>query len=242
MIKPPAVGLFGKLPAHGDFIYRHLPTNFINSWDAWLQGFIACGQEQLGEDWLDIYLTSPIWRFAFSAGVIDEHVWAGIMLPSVDRVGRYFPFSIMSRAHEHANPLDLITQSAWFETVEALALQALEGELLLDDLAEKINQTALDDARLYHPKHPAPAGQGKVIRLDENTPSPTAALNQLFSASMKEQWPSYSVWSTQGSQPVAPCLFCCQGLPPLQGVAAMLDGHWEPWGWCEPLALNAALL
>ena len=90
-------GLFGKLPAHGDFIYRDLPPSFINVWDEWLQGYVGSVKEQLGDAWLDVYLTSPIWRFAFGEGVIDENVWAGIMLPSVDRVGRYFPFSIATK-------------------------------------------------------------------------------------------------------------------------------------------------
>jgi type VI secretion system protein ImpM len=71
MINANSVGLFGKLPAHGDFIYRNLPSNFINAWDAWLQGFVGSSQEQIGESWLDVYLTSPIWRFVLSDGVID---------------------------------------------------------------------------------------------------------------------------------------------------------------------------
>ena len=74
-------GVFGKLPAHGDFIYRDLPTQFVNVLDSWLQGFVGGSREQLGEQWLDIYLTSPIWRFAFSEGVVDEHGWAGLFLP-----------------------------------------------------------------------------------------------------------------------------------------------------------------
>jgi type VI secretion system protein ImpM len=41
----------------------------------------------------------------FSAGIIDEHVWAGIMLPSVDKVGRYFPFSVSTMLPEYTNPI-----------------------------------------------------------------------------------------------------------------------------------------
>ena len=29
-------GLFGKLPAHGDFVRRHLPRSFVTPWDEWL--------------------------------------------------------------------------------------------------------------------------------------------------------------------------------------------------------------
>ena len=30
-------GLFGKLPARGDFVRENLPRDFTDSWDAWWQ-------------------------------------------------------------------------------------------------------------------------------------------------------------------------------------------------------------
>ena len=62
------VGLYGKLPTHGDFLRRRVSDEFVASWDAWLQLAIADSRSALGDRWLDIYLTSPIWRFALSAG------------------------------------------------------------------------------------------------------------------------------------------------------------------------------
>jgi len=52
--------------------------------------YVASSKEQMGDEWLDTYLTSPIWRFVLSSGVIDTQHWAGIMLPSVDQVGLSF--------------------------------------------------------------------------------------------------------------------------------------------------------
>src|SRR5690625_7848268 len=98
MLKNSVAGFFGKLPAHGDFIHRGLPTRCVSIWDESLQGVIGASREQLGGNWLDIYLTSPIWRFALSPGLVDEHVWAGIFMPSVDRVGRSLPSSILPRS------------------------------------------------------------------------------------------------------------------------------------------------
>ena len=108
-----SVGFFGKLPSHGDFVYRELPNNFISVWDEWLQNFIGSTKEQIGEAWLDTYFTSPIWRFAFSAGVIDQNAWAGIMLPSVDRVGRYFPFTTHTDQLHEKDFDSLVTQWQW---------------------------------------------------------------------------------------------------------------------------------
>ncbi|MCW8987126.1 MAG: type VI secretion system-associated protein TagF, partial [Gammaproteobacteria bacterium] len=144
------IGLFGKLPAHGDFVQRNLSAGFINTWDEWLQHFIRGTQEQLGEGWLDIYLTSPIWRFMFSSGVIDENNWTGIMIPSVDRVGRYYPFSIVKRLSQDINPFEFIQlHSGWYKDIEALALDALDGEIVIDDLVNELDNMNIEHKSDY---------------------------------------------------------------------------------------------
>lgn len=233
-----SVGLFGKLPAHGDFIYRDLPSNFINAWDSWLQGFVGASQEQIGESWLDVYLTSPIWRFAFSEGVVDQYAWAGIMLPSVDRVGRYFPFSIVTRLPASANPLEIITQSQWFESQERAALKALEGQLQIDDLVEEINRHRLDTTNAYTPAGPVQNKLGTRIQMVSEEQLPQSIYSWLLDSSLRESLTSYSVWSTLGSQRVEPCLFNCRGLPQMRGIAAMMDGQWDFRGWHEPHRLK----
>ncbi len=85
---------YGKLPALGDFASRRLPPAFLADWDAWLQRGMAYSQQHLGSEWLDTYLTSNVWRFILAPGTLDSSTWAGIVLPSVDRVGRYFPLTI----------------------------------------------------------------------------------------------------------------------------------------------------
>lgn len=235
-LKP--VGLFGKLPAHGDFIYRDLPSNFINAWDAWLQGFVGSSREQIGESWLDVYLTSPIWRFAFSEGVIDQYSWAGILLPSVDRVGRYFPFSIATRLPAGINSLEVITQSKWYEAMEEAALKALDGQLPIDDLVLEINKKRINETMIYLATAPQSTKTGAVIKMDFEEQSPQSIYSYMLDSSLKENLSSYSVWSTQGSQRLEPCLFYCRGLPQMRGIAAMMDGQWEYWGWHEPYRLK----
>jgi type VI secretion system protein ImpM len=82
-------GFYGKIPARGDFVSRGLANSFLSTWDQWLQSALLASKEQLGDQWLDFYLTSPIWHFVLSAGICDQNVWAGILMPSVDKVGRY---------------------------------------------------------------------------------------------------------------------------------------------------------
>ena len=70
-----AIGFHGKVPSRGDFVQHGLPETFVEKWDGWLQESIAQSKGALGGGWLDLYLTSPIWRFVVSPGVIDEHIW-----------------------------------------------------------------------------------------------------------------------------------------------------------------------
>src|SRR5215467_11283482 len=90
-----SVGFFGKLPSHGDFIERRVGAPFRDVWDEWLQRCIATSRQTLGSEWLDCYLTSPMWRFFLSDGIAGATSYAGILLPSVDRVGRYFPLTVV---------------------------------------------------------------------------------------------------------------------------------------------------
>ncbi len=87
-------GWYGKLPSLGDFASRRLPAEFINAWDAWLQEVLQATRDALGEGWLDCYLTMPIWRFVLLPGLVGPSGWAGVLMPSVDRVGRQFPLTV----------------------------------------------------------------------------------------------------------------------------------------------------
>lgn len=233
-------GLFGKLPAHGDFIYRDLPTSFINVWDEWLQGYVASGREQLGENWLELYLISPIWRFAFSEGVIDGNVWAGIMLPSVDRVGRYFPFSVVTKLPAATNPIDFITtRRNWYKSMEEVALNALDGQLGIDELVEELNDSFPMKNDTYVRGVNIDTPSRMLIKTTDSVQPTNTVLPFMLDACLSNALQSYSVWSTTGSEMIDPCVFVNKGLPSLSSVAAMLDGRWQDWRWQLPFNLKA---
>lgn len=230
-----ATGIFGKLPAHGDFIHRNLSTKVINVWDGWLQTFVGSTQERLADAWLDVYLTSPIWRFCLAEGVVDEHAWAGILLPSVDRVGRYFPFSVMRPLAQGTSISAFISsQEAWFASLETAALRALDGQIQVERLMEELNAQA-PAASNYAPQGSAHLDAGVVVDTDFEEPSALSAMPYLLDAFVSSTFNSYSIWSTAGSERVEPCLFVCPGMPPVSGGAAMLDGLWEHWEWSVPV-------
>lgn len=235
-----APGMYGKLPTHGDFVQRNLPTAFVSEWDDWLQHFVAGTKEKLGPDWLDIYLTSPIWRFVLSHGVIDEHKWAGIMMPSVDMVGRYFPFSIAMRLPDYINPLEYISmQSTWYEELEDLALRALDGEFELDELAENLANSDNSFDSLYQPGSSSTETFSMNIAMGDQEQSINSVYPHMLDVMMNKLLSSYSVWSTLGSNLVEPCVFSVQNLPVIAKLPAMMDGDWQRWGWQQPYVLQS---
>lgn len=233
-------GLYGKLPAYGDFVSRNLNSTFVDMWDEWLQHFIYSTQEELGNDWLDIYLTSPIWRFCLSPGVIDNRVWAGVMMPSVDRVGRYFPISIIRDVGQNISPVAvLLHEQNWFQTVEQLCLDALDESIDVDVLITKISDTPFSHQQKYTPT--SHLGEDGPVLL----PCPATDQDALYQvlpyfldASLNRGYSSFSLWQTTGSEHVDPLVFSCQGLPPIGTVAAMLDGQWQQRNWKYPYNLK----
>ena len=115
---PPSPGLYGKLCAKGDFVSRRLPSSFVGPWDAWLQVALAESRQRLGEDWLPAYMTAPIWRFVLSSGLCGEDVVTGVLMPSVDRVGRHFQLALVALLGPRANPWEVFLSVAeWFVLV-----------------------------------------------------------------------------------------------------------------------------
>lgn len=120
-------GYFGKVVTHGDFVRRRLPVDFVAGWDAWLQGALQHGRRALGLDWPELYLNSPLWRFAFGAGVCGASAMCGVLVPNVDRVGRHFPLTLaLPMGGDGAAWPELFGRGApWFDALAALALDSV---------------------------------------------------------------------------------------------------------------------
>ncbi len=132
-------GWYGKLPTLGDFASRRLEADFIEPWDLWLGDAMQMHRQSLGDAWVEAYLDSPPWRFLLSPGVLPGvdpvRVFAGVLLPSVDRVGRYFPLTIAAslvRVPSVAAEFEALLD--WMHRLEDTALDALQGDWSIDDL------------------------------------------------------------------------------------------------------------
>jgi type VI secretion system protein ImpM len=212
-------GFFGKVVSHGDFVSRRLPPALVGLWDAWLQAGLQASRELLGPRWLEVYLTSPIWRFALAPGACDEHAWAGVLMPSVDRVGRHFPLTIVAGAPGGAALLDWIGAGQdWYGQAEALALSTLKEGFVLERFDAAVQALApLPDAPL--------AGQLGAADWQLALPSFDALAGlapQIAAAALR----GHSLWWTEGSAEVAPSLLMCRGLPAPAVFGGMLAGIW----------------
>jgi type VI secretion system protein ImpM len=128
LVGPP--GFHGKVPSRGDFISRRVPVGLVGPLDEWLSRFTLAVRGAAGRDWPEAWLTAPLWHFALGPGLAPEPGAAGVMVGSVDQVGRMFPFMIVGAAEG-------MPGEAWTGAVEALILGALEDGFEPD---------ALDDA------------------------------------------------------------------------------------------------
>lgn len=212
-----APGFFGKIPLKGDFLTRRLPDEFVAPWDDWLQRSIADSKERMGEDWLPAYLNGPIWRFVLPAGVCGDAMWAGVLMPSVDKVGRYFPLTLAARLERPDTPFHVAAQAVyWFESAEDAMLDVLEaGENGLQQFDEALQRLAQPSVS------PLPPGSGSSIvhgggfwRIGiESTGGMTDECSRIVDNMLKQTAGDYSLWWTDGADRVKPMALVFDGLP-----------------------------
>jgi type VI secretion system protein ImpM len=229
-----APGYHGKLVAKGDFVTRRLPRGFLDPWDGWLQDVIGGSRARMGEAWLDAYLTSPIWRFVLSAGLCGEAAAAGVLMPSVDRVGRYFPLTIVALLADGVDLLAVpVAGVGWFGKAEALVRSALDDAFDFDGFDAQVAALGIPAAGESGPTATATVVQaGPGVRLA--IPSADAvdqAYRRLAGQFLSASCARCSLWWTSGSEDVPAAFIACNGLPSADGFAAFLDGRWDAWGW-----------
>ncbi|NSY39637.1 type VI secretion system-associated protein TagF [Leisingera sp. ANG59] len=155
-------GAFGKMPSAGDFFRLNTPGGFVRIWDAWLQQVMLDGKTAYGSGFDAHYMTAPIWRFTLPAGLAGAAPVWGVMMPSVDRVGRRFPLTLVAPLSETGGAgLGHLGAGALFEQLEDLALDALEDSMTKDRLAERLAATpAPDNVQLETTEVVKPGPQG----------------------------------------------------------------------------------
>ena len=197
-------GLFGKMPAKGDFVSYGMERPFLGFWETWLQTGVAMSREQLGDAWLDAYLEAPIWRFWLGEGIAGSTV-AGALMASVDKVGRYFPLSVCAIAPEgfRIAPPPEAGLVHWLDEVEPFLLHLLDDELE-DDPAELTATLAPPPLVSSHKDDSSVLG--RMLQADDGR------LDKLFSSVSAEDHAQRSYWWTQGGARISPKLLVQKGM------------------------------
>ncbi|MCX7962473.1 MAG: type VI secretion system-associated protein TagF [Burkholderiales bacterium] len=139
-----ACGWIGKLPSSGDFLVRRVPAEFRAPWERWLDGLIDASREALGAAWRERFLTAPVWRFVLAPGVLTPSGWTGVMAPSVDCVGRYYPLTLVYALGARPLAVDaaLTTLSGWLDAAERVATAALSPAIGPEDFDAAVGALA----------------------------------------------------------------------------------------------------
>jgi type VI secretion system protein ImpM len=244
-----SVGFFGKLPSHGDFIRRRVSDTFVEAFDAWLQACLLDSQTTMGKrQWLDLYLTSPSWRFAFAAGVCGPGPVFGLLAPSVDSAGRYFPIAVVAELPQHAKVLTTAVRSArFFAKAEQLVVETLAAErvdferfdaavaLLAADVPMISNEIGLD-ASASSALHEALSSWQLPIAGARDV---GAAFSELLSLHLESIYRPLALWWTDGSAAVEPSCLFSKGLPTPDRFPAFLNGAWAHHQWRVALPREA---
>lgn len=216
----PGFGAFGKMPALGDFFRLNLPRDFVDTWDAWLQAGIAGLRDRMGGAWDGCYLSAPIWRFSLPKGQAGEAAMVGVMMPSVDRVGRQFPLTLASHI-----PLDTPAETHFlnaplFDRLENLALSALDDSMTRDHLQARLAEL------------PAPVTQAPDLLMQEHpgglTLSAPAPMQPLLARqSLPKGATSRAMWSMilDGDHRI----LSCDGLPNTAQMQGLFDLQAPLW-------------
>ncbi|MFM2054681.1 MAG: type secretion system-associated protein TagF [Pseudomonadota bacterium] len=232
---PGVCGWFGKLPALGDFGSRRLPREMVARCDAWLSAGMAASQRELGGGWLDLYLTAPVWRFAWAPGVAGPDWWLGVLMPSVDRVGRYFPLLIAATCPAgHAAQLDPASVDPWLDRLAGIAQASLGAGARLDDLEAALASAPLPGVR--RDRVPMPVRSLGASGRVRHTLAPGTGLAAAMGALAQSGWlaglDGQTLWwtglDTHAADPSGwpACLSVGPGLPAPDAFAELLRGAW----------------
>lgn len=221
-----APGWYGKLASLGDFAQRRLPPDWVRLVDAWLAGAMRSSRELMGERWLQSYLTAPVLRFAWAPGLVDAQWWFGVLMPSCDSVGRYFPLVIAHpRTQPPADRIALDHLELWYDHLARVAMRTLsDGQGSVDLLEAGLREA---------PPWPTPGlsagavivqpgAHGEHLRL-ARAASLSQWLHALAAHDLVSRLAGQSLWWRMSEANTHDSVNIVRGLPDGAGFAALLS-------------------
>ena len=215
-------GAFGKVPSLGDFFKVGLPRTFVQTWDTWLQRGIMAAKADLGPSWNACYNSAPLWRFTLPPRVAGPEAVMGIIMPSVDRVGRQYPLTLVGQLPEGTRPLAAhLRATAIFDRLEDVALDALDGFLAHSDIEDRLADMPAGPGWLF-----AQAGQhGRFYHAERGDEA--GAMPDLVASMLSFENPRLTFWSTRLEG--ATRAMALDGLPEEGAIRILFDVSAPMW-------------
>jgi type VI secretion system protein ImpM len=221
-------GLYGKLPAKRDFIAFNVPQRVLEVLEPWLQQGLAISRSRFGAAWQQMYLRAPIWRFWLGAGVCGNASVLGAVMPSVDKIGRCFPLTVlaMSEREDPIPPPEVEPQEKWFFHAEELLLSALDTEVTFEAVCERLS-------RLQTAMHRAPTNLTKgLVRFPDGTVltsfAPETFKERILAVRIENSVAvdeTATVWWTIGGEGFEPLALLNQQMPNPSVFSTLLTGR-----------------
>lgn len=207
---------YGKLAALGDFAHRRLPAAWSGRVEDWLSLGMQAGQAAAGERWLACYLSAPWRAWAWAPGVVDDQWWFGVLMPSCDAVGRYFPLLAgQARPRPPQDRIALDHLELWIAYLAQAVLATLQG-LPVDDFDAALREAPPWPTAGRPPARPL-AEEGRWVGEDHVGPAEWA--HALAAAALQQRLHGHSVWWGDDGR-----LQLVRGLPAGEDFVRLFDG------------------
>lgn len=145
-------GWIGKLPCAGDFLCHGLSTGVASMLDNWLSSNLRWLDNYVS-DWAGLYMQAPACGFLINGGFFNDSGMhsdvVGLLMPSVDSVGRLFPFLILQAmqypTQQERQALNLVLNAIW-----NTCAQALHSNLTISELNLNLDEQLGIDTQLHN--------------------------------------------------------------------------------------------
>jgi len=226
MVQDDTAGWFGKLAVLGDFASRRLAPDWVKACDEWLSSGLEASRRDLGERWPQIYLAAPVWRFAWGPGIVDERWWFGVLMPSCDSVGRYFPLVIAQvRNQPPGDRIALDHLELWWSHLARAAVQTLAEGAALDAFEAELAQAPPWPGSGSHADiTPAQTAPGRERYLTPVGAALSDVAHDLAAGGLLQRLRGMSAWAPLRGPAEPGSLTLQAGLPPAGAFAQLLSG------------------
>lgn len=233
-------GLFGKIPAVGDFVSRGFSPQLREGLDALLQAALVAAAKE-GGDARALMEKAPPAMLAIRPGALAPGGFTGLWMPSQDRVGRVFPLCVGLEIPTDQAQAPLPWPSApLMRALYSAVVQGMRAGSGPDELVARLPSGA-DWQRLAAQDVPfatcaeetLPRAGFDAARICLAGPEP-AMTSTARALAARLPWGATVLGYTVAPDGSAAHCFASREVPPRETFAALWDGRWAAWGWTSP--------